>query len=92
MAGPRYLPRRIGRSQNGIGEGFSASGGAAFDSPERTVPSLPNHPLPPLEGRGADPAPACCRTRGCAGPRAPVPPPEPLPETLPPRLPLPAGT
>src|SRR5215471_3808004 len=94
MGGPRYLPRRIGRSQNGIGAGFSAAGGAAFDSPERTVPSLPNHPLPPAAGRGGDPARACCRTGGCAGPRALVPAPEPLreplPATPPPRLPLPA--
>jgi len=56
MAGLRYLPRRIGRSQNGIGAGFSAADGAAFDSPERTVPSPPNHPPPRLAGRGEDPA------------------------------------
>ena len=83
MARPRYLSRRLGRSQNGIGEDLSVAGGAAPDSSERTVPPPENHPFPPA-GRDADPAPpdAFRRTGGWAVPRTGV------PAVL---LPLPAG-
>jgi hypothetical protein len=85
MARPRYLSRRLGRSQNGIGEDLSVAGGAAPDSPERTVPPPENHPFPPA-GRDADPAlpDAFRRTGGCAVLRTGVPE-VPLP------LPLPDG-
>src|SRR5580704_2480869 len=85
MARPRYLSRRLGRSQNGIGEDLSVADGAAPDSSERPVPPPENHPFPPA-GRDADPAPpdAFRRTGGWAVPRTGVPE-VPLP------LPLPDG-
>ena len=85
MPRPRYLSRRLGRSQNGIGEDLSVAGGAAPDSPERTVPPPENHPFPPA-GRDPDPLPPdpFCRTGGCAVPRTGVP-------ELPLPLPLPVG-
>ena len=83
MPRPRYLSRRLGRSQNGIGEGLSVAAGAAPDSSERTVPPPENHPFPPA-GRDPDATPpdAFRRTGGCAVARTGVPE-EPLPLPLP---------
>jgi hypothetical protein len=83
MPRPRYLSRRLGRSQNGIGEGLSVAAGAAPDSSERTVPPPENHPFPPA-GRDPDAAPpdAFRRTGGCAVARTGVPE-EPFPLPLP---------
>src|SRR5215469_12970480 len=74
MPRPRYLSRRLGRSQNGIGEDLSVAGGTAPDSSVRTVPPPENHPFPPA-GRDPDPAPpvAFRRTGGCAVLRTGVP-------------------
>jgi hypothetical protein len=74
MPRPRYLSRRLGRSQNGIGEDLSVSAGAAPDSSERTVPPPENHPFPPA-GRDPDATPpdAFRRTGGCAVARTGVP-------------------
>jgi hypothetical protein len=67
MPRPRYLSRRLGRSQNGMGEGLSVAAGAAPDSSERPVPPPENHPFPPA-GRDPDAAPpdAFRRAGGCA--------------------------
>jgi len=76
MPRPRYLSRRLGRSQNGIGDNLSVAGGTAPDSSERTVPPPENHPFPPV-GRDPDPAPAPLvafrRTGACAVLRTGVP-------------------
>ena len=85
MPRPRYLSRRLGRSQNGIGDNLSVAGGTAPDSSERTVPPPENHPFPPA-GRDPDPAPpvAFRRTGDCAVLRTGVPEvPLPLPLALP---------
>jgi hypothetical protein len=82
MTRPRYLSRRLGRSQNGMGEGLSVAAGAAPDSSERTVPPPENHPFPPA-GRDPDATPPdpFRRTGGCAVARTGVPEvPLPLPD------------
>jgi hypothetical protein len=97
MPGPRYLSRRVGRSQNGSGDDLSVAGGAAPDSPERPAPSPENHPLPPL-GRDPDPAPdpepdvarPRWRTGGWGLPPAPLPE-APFPDAPLPDAPFPVG-